>query len=111
MAATYVYRVIRLPEGIRQVFKQYRDKSALKNHEAIAALLESGLPTLTEGLAKLGIAKSTSRMKVRPMRLPFTANSLELLKRASTQTDLPQTLLLKVVLANAQPKRGRRAQS
>ena len=111
-AAKPAYRVIRITDSTRNTFKTYRDKTSQKNHEALASLLEAELPKLIEGLAALGIKQQPAKTKQRPIRLPFTPNSLALLKGAANSTGLPQTLLLKVCLAAAQPaKRGRKVQS
>jgi hypothetical protein len=110
MAAKVVYRVIRIDEATRTNVKRYRDKTDTKNHEAIAAIVETAMPLLIKGLAELGIVRS--RAKTRAARLPFAPENLTILKSASDKTGLPAVTLLKAALASArpaQPKRGRRA--
>jgi hypothetical protein len=109
-AAKPAFRVVRISDQTRNTFKSMRDVGGLKNHEALERLIMLNLPQLVEGLAALGISKTAAKGKVRPMRLPFTADAVSVLKGASDQTGLPQTLLLKVCLATAEPtKRGRKS--
>jgi hypothetical protein len=106
-----VHRVIQLPESLRQSMQQARDARGLTNAAFVAGAVADHLPRLIEGLRGLGYGKLLGQR--RPARLPFSnaAGTLQVLREASDQVQVPAIQLLLLCLAAAtagQPARPKR---
>jgi|SRR6266852_4637332 len=113
-AINTVYRVVRIPEWLRQAMRKARDAAEKTNEQFVVEAVESKLPRLLEQLRAIGFG--TLGGKRRPARLPFSteAGTLRTLRDASNKVGVPAIQLLVLCLAGAvaQPgqtrkKRGR----
>ncbi len=108
-----IHRVVPLPEPLREAMQQARDARGQTNAAFVAGAVADHLPRLIEGLQALGYGKLEG--KRRPARLPFSkeAGTLQTLREASEQVQVPAIQLLLLCLAAAtseQPaKRKRRS--
>ena len=95
------YRVVRLPEPLRDRFKKARDARQLTNADFIGQAVEAHLPRLLEGLTTLGFSSLTG--KTHATRLPFPDQyaTLDVLREASQSIGLPATQLLALCLSAA----------
>lgn len=95
------YRVVRLPESLREAIRQARDAKKQTNAEFVGKAVEDQLPTLMKALTKLGFDRLVG--EARPIRLPFADKygGLDLLRQASETVALPATHLLTLCLAAA----------
>jgi hypothetical protein len=112
-ATDTIHRVVPLPESLRQAMQLARDAQGLTNAAFVAGAIAGHLPRLVESLQALGYGKLIGTR--RPARLPFSnaAGTLQALRDASDQVQVPAIQLLLLCLAAAtaeqpaKPKRRR----
>lgn len=92
---TPTYRVIRIPEEIREAIKRHRAET--KNQLVIAETIDSYLPSLINSLKLLGFPILVEKAK--GYRLPFDDRTLHQLRDASDQVGVPAAHLLTLSLA------------
>lgn len=90
------HRVFQISNSLRDQIKQSRAKRGETVKVWLSGAIEQEIPQLVAELAGLHIKKSPD--KRRPARLPLTDGLLSLLKRASEETSLPQSLLITVAM-------------
>ena len=112
-ATDLTYRVIKLPQNLRDAIRKQRDELGITNEALVAAAVDDHLSTLCDNLKQLGFG--SHRGKIATARLPFAdkAKTLDKLRRASNEVSLPSVQLLNIclALATAMPKlkeRGKR---
>lgn len=94
--AETIFRVVPLSPELRRRVRLCRAEHGT-NQAVIAHAVESFLPATIDGLRKLGVIDAATG-KSKKYRLPFGDDALAALAKASEQTGLPATLLLKVCL-------------
>jgi hypothetical protein len=108
------YRVVAMPEPMRQAMQQARDARGQTNGTFVAGAVADHLPRLMEGLQALGHDKL--RGQRRPARLPFSqaAGTLQVLREAGDKIQVSAVQLLLLCLAAAtaeQPAKPKRRRS
>uniref|UniRef100_UPI0030EF0D84 hypothetical protein n=1 Tax=Symmachiella dynata TaxID=2527995 RepID=UPI0030EF0D84 len=112
-ATDLTYRVIKLPQNLRDATRKKRDEQGITNEQLVASAVDEHLPSLLDNLRQLGFG--SHRGKMATARFPFSdkAKTLDKLRRASNEVSLPSVQLLNIclALATATPKpkeRGKR---
>ncbi|WP_339912312.1 hypothetical protein [Symmachiella dynata] len=110
-ATELTYRVLKLPQQLRDAIRKQRDEKCTTNEEFVASAVDDHLSTLCDNLKQLGFG--SHRGKMATARLPFSdkAKTLDKLRRASNQVSIPVVQLLNICLATATAtpkKRGKR---
>ena len=100
-----VYRVYRVPEPLRKAMRQKRAKRNQTVQEFIQTAIAGELPRLVESLGKLHIVPIDP--EARPAKLPLDERLLASLKKASSDTGLPQQQLLLACLRTAAGRKRR----
>lgn len=97
-ATDLTYRVVKLPQQLQQSIRKARDEAGATNQEFVASAVETHLPSLLDSLRKLGFG--FQRGNVASTRLPFsdTAKTLEQLRKASNEVQIPSVHLLEICL-------------
>lgn len=100
-ATELTYRVIKLPQQLRDAIRKQRDEKYITNEEFVASAVDEHLTALLDNLRQLGF--SSHRGKMATARLPFSdkAKTLDKLRRASNEVSLPSVQLLSICLAAA----------
>ena len=100
-ATDLTFRVLKLSQLLRQAIRKARDAKGVTNEQFVQSAVDEQLPVLVEQLRDLGFA--APRGKIVAARFPFsdTAKTLESLRRASNQVQIPAIRLLEICLASA----------
>lgn len=100
-ATDLVYRVIPLPQSLRDAVQQARERTGQTNETFIAAAVTAHLQRLIDALLALGFGDIQG--KRHPVRLPFSdsAGTLDALREASDNLQVPAVQLLLLCLAAA----------
>ena len=99
--ATYLsFRVIHIPSNLRSEVTTLRDSLQLTNELLVARAVDENLSEIVIGLQTLGFTADSGTV---PVRLPFsnTAGTLDKLRQASADVNLPLTQLLILCLWKA----------
>jgi hypothetical protein len=98
-ATDLTFRVVRLPRSLIKQMRKRRDEQQLTNEEFVSAAVRAHLPEILRSLRSLGFRKT--RGPTGSARLPFSdsAKTLALLRKASNETKIPMSHLLRACLS------------